>query len=373
MATGSDLFAGTVGDGVYRSTDNGGTWAHASSGIPISYNSIFSLIAMPPYIYAGVGASGGVYRSSNSGTSWTSTSGLASSVNALVVAGSFVVAGSSYGAIWRSTNNGMDWSLTQSGLGNAVNSLAVKPGATGASIVLAATSNKTVYRSTDDGAKWSQVTSGLTDPVVWSMTFSGSHFFAGTQAGGVFRSSDNGVTWASAGTGLPVSPIWALLVSGTNIFAGTDNGVYLSTNNGTNWNPVNTGLPPYTGVRSLAATATHIVAGTFAGAWRRSLNEMVTSAGPVQSTIPSRWTLEQNFPNPFNPSTIIRYGLPARAHVILTVFNTIGQQVAVLQNGALDAGYHETIFNADGFASGVYLYRLQAGDFSQVRTLILIR
>lgn len=69
--------------------------------------------------------------------------------------------------------------------------------------------------------------------------------------------------------------------------------------------------------------------------------------------------LAQNYPNPFNPSTTIRYGLPARSHVMLAVFNTLGQQVALLQNGEQDAGHHEAIFNAQGLPSGMYFYRLQ--------------
>ena len=92
--------------------------------------------------------------------------------------------------------------------------------------------------------------------------------------------------------------------------------------------------------------------------------------GPRQ---PAEIRLWQNYPNPFNPSTTIRYGLPSRSHVTLTVFNTLGQQVATLVQGEQEAGYHEAVFDASGLASGVYLYRLQAGDFIQTRSLLLIR
>ena len=90
-------------------------------------------------------------------------------------------------------------------------------------------------------------------------------------------------------------------------------------------------------------------------------------------TYPHSPTLFQNYPNPFNPSTTIRYGLPNRSHVTLAVFNTLGQQVAVLQNGEQQAGYYELKFNASGLASGVYLYRLQADEFVQARTLVVLR
>jgi hypothetical protein len=83
--------------------------------------------------------------------------------------------------------------------------------------------------------------------------------------------------------------------------------------------------------------------------------------------------LEQNYPNPFNPSTTIRYALPHRSQVTLTVFNTLGQQVATLVAGEVDAGFHEVTFDASGLASGVYFYRLHAGGYTQIRKMLLVR
>jgi hypothetical protein len=100
---------------------------------------------------------------------------------------------------------------------------------------------------------------------------------------------------------------------------------------------------------------------------------MITSVDPVTSQLPHEFFIEQNYPNPFNPSTTIRYGLPSRSHVLLTVFNTLGQQVATLVQGEQEAGFHEVQFDASGFASGVYLYRLTAGSFVETRKLVLVR
>ena len=78
-------------------------------------------------------------------------------------------------------------------------------------------------------------------------------------------------------------------------------------------------------------------------------------------TVPSRPELIGNYPNPFNPSTTIRFGLPLKSQVTLTVFNTLGEQVAQLVNGEMEAGYHEVKFDGTGLSSGVYFYRIQAG------------
>lgn len=93
----------------------------------------------------------------------------------------------------------------------------------------------------------------------------------------------------------------------------------------------------------------------------------------VAKDLPATYHIEQNYPNPFNPITTIRYGLPRRSHVLLTIYNTLGQNVAELVNGEIEAGYHEAQFDARNLGSGVYFYRLQAGSFVEARKLLLVR
>lgn len=99
----------------------------------------------------------------------------------------------------------------------------------------------------------------------------------------------------------------------------------------------------------------------------------ITTGVDDESGVPSEFVLQQNYPNPFNPSTTIRYGLPHNSFVKITVYNTLGQQVAEPVSEQLEAGYHETIFRGDGLASGVYYYRLQAGEFVQARKLMYLK
>jgi hypothetical protein len=93
----------------------------------------------------------------------------------------------------------------------------------------------------------------------------------------------------------------------------------------------------------------------------------------VQSEVPSSVALEQNYPNPFNPTTEIRYQLAQPSQVRLRVFNALGDVVATLVDGPEDAGYKTVQFSAAGLASGVYFYRLQAGEFSAMRKLIVMK
>jgi hypothetical protein len=100
---------------------------------------------------------------------------------------------------------------------------------------------------------------------------------------------------------------------------------------------------------------------------------IVTTGMAEANEIPADYVLCQNYPSPFNPSTSIRYGLPTRSHVTLTVFNALGQQVTQMVNGEVDAGYHEVRFNANGLPSGVYFYRLNAGSYVETRKMLLVR
>jgi hypothetical protein len=83
--------------------------------------------------------------------------------------------------------------------------------------------------------------------------------------------------------------------------------------------------------------------------------------------------LEQNYPNPFNPGTIISYSLPSAINVKLCVYNTLGQTVKLIVDGFKNAGNYSVNFNASDLPSGIYFYKLEAGQFSQVKKMILIK
>ena len=92
-----------------------------------------------------------------------------------------------------------------------------------------------------------------------------------------------------------------------------------------------------------------------------------------EANIPTGFALDQNYPNPFNPSTMISFSLPHSAYASLKVFDMLGREVATLVNGFTAAGSHEVQFNATNLASGVYLYKLTSGDFTQTMKMMLVK
>ena len=92
-----------------------------------------------------------------------------------------------------------------------------------------------------------------------------------------------------------------------------------------------------------------------------------------EAPIASRYELGQNYPNPFNPTTHIRFNIPETVNAKLTVFNVMGEEVATLVNGVIQAGGHTVSWNAASMPTGVYFYQLESGNFSQTKKLLLVK
>ncbi len=93
----------------------------------------------------------------------------------------------------------------------------------------------------------------------------------------------------------------------------------------------------------------------------------------IQNDVPTSISLQNNYPNPFNPSTTIKYQLPSMMNVTINVYNIIGQEVATLVNDVKEAGEYSITFDASKLASGLYLYQLKAGSFVQTKKMLLIK
>ena len=275
---------------------------------------------------------------------------------------------------FRSTDNGENWAEVDSGLptNTHVNAFILVPNGVGVTDIFAGAYNG-LFLSTNNGNSWTSASTGMTNTEIHSLAASGANLFAGTYKG-VFLSTDNGTSWINISTGLPTSEEFtALIAVGTNIFAGSHSGAYLSTDNGSSWGTINTGFTIYHAVRSFFISRANLYAVTSSGIWKRPLSEMITSVQELSNNLPSKFKLEQNYPNPFNPSTKIDFQIPVLSFVEIKVYDLLGREVATLVNEEENPGEYETTFDGSKLASGVYFYRMQAGDFIQTKKLLLMK
>jgi parallel beta-helix repeat protein/predicted outer membrane repeat protein len=101
--------------------------------------------------------------------------------------------------------------------------------------------------------------------------------------------------------------------------------------------------------------------------------DQTTGIDELINLLPKNFALSPNYPNPFNAATVISYSLPQQCEVVLDIYDLLGRRVESLHDGIQQPGEHSLIWHADGFSSGVYFYKLTAGDFSETRKMMLVR
>jgi hypothetical protein len=154
--------------------------------------------------------------------------------------------------------------------------------------------------------------------------------------------------------------------------------------------PIPNSFVPGHGTTILPQSYTFIDSGTTSGTWYYRLKQIdldgsvhfhdpiradvgtITAAGPDEP-LPVSFSLEQNFPNPFNPSTTIEFSLPEQRHVTLAVYDMLGREVGKLVGEVRPAGVHQVQFDAAGLAGGTYFYRFRAGEFTSTKMLMLLK
>jgi hypothetical protein len=391
IAVGSaGVFAVTCDSGrVYRTTNGGVTWVRI-------VDSLGTHIAVAPNGTTFMAVGDSLYRSTDAGTSWSNLHML-EQLGELYLHGILCVAVGPYGRVFSGTTNHM----LQADAGK------------GAQTAMAI--------SNDNGSTW---TRWFNQGVAFSfkghsvMTTGG---WSGMTTGGVYHSLsfDDGLTWSevmdnmhehfwppfgwcangniigmlswfmsSEGLGLAVSvdtcasltkvsdifPSALLALPQGGVLVGTDtSGIYLFSDDGDSLGTRNQGLTDLH-IHALASDSSgYAYVGTNNGIWRRPFSELVVSVNATASQVPQELSLSQNYPNPFNPTTIIKYELPKSSEVRLSVFDVLGREVTVLVDERTDAGVHEVKFDGSNLSSGVYFYRLQAGDFTQTKRLLLLK
>lgn len=152
-----------------------------------------------------------------------------------------------------------------------------------------------------------------------------------------------------------------------------ENGMILyTTNGGSNWNVQQSGT--FHNLYSICFTSsqTAFIAGD-SGIVLKTTNGGLSFLNKISLDLPASFSLSQNFPNPFNPSTSIKFNIPKSSFVQLTIYDVLGKEVTKLVNKELKIGSYSIDWNGSNYSSGVYFYKLQAGDFTQTKIMMLLK
>ncbi len=429
------IFAASLDSGVIKSTNSGANWFTSNSGL--TYNHLQAMAiskSNPNIIYVGTDSltsaqDKGVYKSTDAGAHWINVTNdgftadrsvqsiAVSPTNPdIVYAGVFNATHDATDGIWKSTNGGTNWVIANNGFGSVRNILTLAIDPANANIIYAGTSFTVlgslgpayIYKSTDAAATWTSSSNGLPtattslNPVrLIDVSTANSNYvcaglFQNTTDGGFFLSTNAGGQWTKMSTGIPavvgVNIRWVLFRPGSNteMYCAVDAtapnaGVFRTTDGGNSWTSFVSGtlLNSYL-TRALSFKATSTDSTLFTGIGSTSVASTpgqgvyeysfpLVGIEPPAGNIPKVYALYPNYPNPFNPATSIRYDVPKVSNVTLKVYDIRGREVASLVSENKQPGSYSVTFNASNLASGVYFYRLNAGDYTNTMKMILVK
>jgi photosystem II stability/assembly factor-like uncharacterized protein len=418
-----DLLCAVGADGViYRSTDLGATWTLRTPFLSGNYNTMQFPTATAGFA-AGFDAI--MISTANNGSTWASgsvsTGKLAPNVNDIsFVNGSIGYAVHSYRMVTKTTNAGASWAMVLPDTTSATvstNGVFFIDQNLGFAVGALSSTNGVVYKTTDGGASWT-TKSAVIAKQLYDVGFGSAT--AGAVVGNsklAAYTTDGGTTWTAATfNGVPTSKA-SVALRGVKFLAATlaiavgDTTILKSTDAGATWNYVTTSVKSqlqaidnFNATTAYAVGTKEVWKTTDAGdTWTNIIDStlmtgalkaiavdksgnvwvagpsgyMYTTAGATDVSpaggLPSAFRLDQNYPNPFNPTTVIGFELPAISNVKVAVFDILGREVAPLLNEQKEAGAHTVTWNANGMASGVYIYRLTAGAFTETRKMVLVK
>lgn len=384
------LYAASYGNGVYKSVNGGLNWSQTNGGLSNSQAlTVTQLLLTGNILYAAT--TDGIYKSTNAGASWVKNS------NGIVVGGGAIYAfcesifeyngnlfTGAYTGIYRSTDGAENWIPTNiSGSAVIAKNFTLHNG-----ILFAAreTNNSPIgYKSTDNGLNWDPITNISYFNIITFYSETGK-LWAGT-IDGAWLSTNSGASWIQRSSGLTSDPYSSSFVRVNGVLISSlkfgGSGIYKTTNDGLNWTNFGDGLPFLSSIEKLYVYNGKILAATSNGIWQRNINEIVTGVIPQNNNIPQSFELYQNYPNPFNPSTKIKFSIPKSNSpleggrggdkTVLKIYDVLGKEIAELVNEELKPGSYEIEWNAANFPSGIYYYKLTAGDFFETKKMVLIK
>ena len=410
----NDLFLGASGGRLFRSTNNGQSWTEITIAIALTGAITFNELG---HVFAGNLL--GIYRSTDKGDNWTQINSGINVVNFIAV-NAFTInsaktifvglgggAGSTSKGVFYSINNGDNWIELNAGLtNNTLSSLTVDQD----DYLYVGNAQGQVYKSTNSTTansliqKLSDLNLIISDanPAISTINFSPPS--APNKIGSVQGISSVQIVIDEAThqrTGDLTFTLEHLGVSQTIVLeVGADGQNFISTILGDdNTIPVANGAAPFTGYYSPSNSLsvfngldpygdwTLTITDGYAGndgilnSWSLIISlDGATDIEKADELIVNSYSLSQNYPNPFNPTTKIRFTIPSTPlsfgegmGVRLVIYDLLGKEVATLVKEEKPAGTYEVTFDASGLSSGVYYYKITAGDYSETKKMILIR
>ncbi|MBI5022129.1 MAG: T9SS type A sorting domain-containing protein [Ignavibacteriales bacterium] len=354
------LLAGTLGNRIFRTESGGFSWTQLPPGLTGDY--VYTLLNDDENIYAGTDK--GLYISTDDGNNWKNITGhkFSGSVYSVLKnqTGKLFI-GTNFG-IYTSSDNGISW------IENNLFNMPILFMAKGNNNSLFAVTDKgALHSSSDDGITWNYT--GLTREDIQTIeTNKAGDIFLGVY-GNVLRSTNGGANWTSSYVGN--SYVYSIAFNeAQDVFAGTYNGIYQSRNGGLNWTFI--GLNSGIVLDMIFDSQQNIIAGLYQNAVYRS-EQPLLDVRVVSNEIPLSTKLFSNYPNPFNPATNIQFSIANSQLTILKVFDMLGREVATLVNEMKQPGVYSVTWDASQYSSGIYYYRLQAGNFVETKKLILMK
>jgi hypothetical protein len=359
----SGILATSASGGVYRSSDTGKTWRSISMSGRIALSPDGKLLAaQKPYLYQATGMD----------TPW-GTLGVPSYFTYKVLA----IAVSPTGEIYCGTERGTQ--MAHGGLTYSTDGgMNFSPIAIGDSwdpsyYSLSVAQNGHVFGATGTIVQWyhgwcKPSNIGLPGNVTLVDAVPGGIVLAGT-ATGLYRSVDSGYNWTPFGPAN--TPITAIGCAGSSEYiVGTNTGLYIFQNG--IWNSMNSGLDSAVVTAIAVDSAGYVIVGTASNGFYRSTSS-VTGIVRTGDNVVTGYALSPNYPNPFNPSTTIRVSLPRVSHVLVKLYNVLGEEVRQIMDEQQSPGNYDVVICGEGLPSGMYYCRMAAGSFSQTRPLMLVK
>jgi hypothetical protein len=408
----SSIFVGTDGNGIFVSTNNGENWKSINEGLQSKV--IHTILITGKTLPAGqarifAGTEKGVSVSTDNGENWRSINSGLSGLGVWSLetrtdpAGDTTIFAGAWSGLYFSTDRGENWKVTSLSSTTApVNSIIIYK-----NFIYAATFSDGIYSSLDNGLTWKNIDVKTKDATGYDLIpvtapIYSIRLFTGPEASTIIVGSIGrlyhtffGDTISYADTSFAKvykqhAPVLCLASRNDTLFTAVGGNffklfwthIYFRTYYGDIIDSIAVydarrlykfylGIPV---VYSLALNNAYVFAGTEDGIWRLSYPEPGAITGVENSQeVPAGFVLEQNYPNPFNPTTVVTYLLPVASNVKLIVYDVLGRPVATLVNERQAAGRHSVKFDAGGLSSGVYFYRLQAGNFVRTKKMILVQ